>query len=52
MAFGNRVWGNETVMTFLKTGVYNYWVPLGGVIHWEVSTAQQLLHTRLSMLLA
>lgn len=36
MGIGNRIWGNETVMTFLKTGVFNYWVPLGGVIHWEV----------------
>ena len=36
VGIGNRIWGNETVMTFLKTGVFNYWVPLGGVIHWEV----------------
>jgi hypothetical protein len=36
VAFGNRVWGNETVMTYLKTGVYDYWVPLGGHIRYEV----------------
>lgn len=36
VGIGNRIWGNETVMTFLKTGIYNYWVPLGGVIHYEV----------------
>ena len=36
VGIGNRIWGNETVMTFLKTGVYKYWVPLGGVIHYEV----------------
>lgn len=35
MAFGNRVWGNETVLTYLKTGEYNYWVPLGRKIHYK-----------------
>ncbi|CAL8471442.1 g10984 [Coccomyxa elongata] len=35
VGIGNRIWGNETVMTFLKTGIYKYWVPLGGVIHYE-----------------
>ena len=38
MGFGNRVWGNETVMNYLKTGVFNYWVPTGSDVHWEVST--------------
>lgn len=44
VGIGNRVWGNETVMTFLKTGIFNYWVPLGGVIHWEVLPCSSLVH--------
>ena len=35
MGFGNRVWGNETVMTYLKTGLFRYWVPTGRKIVWE-----------------
>ena len=37
MKFGNRIWGNHTVMTYLKTGVFDYWVPVGRPVHWEVS---------------
>ena len=37
MGVGNRVWGNHTVMTYLKTGVFDYWVPVGHSVHWEVS---------------
>ena len=37
VGFGNRIWGNQTVMTYLKTGVFNYWVPAGSPVHWEVS---------------
>ena len=33
---GNRVWGNETVMTYLKTGLYRYWLPPAGRIKWKV----------------
>ncbi|CAL5224317.1 g6984 [Coccomyxa viridis] len=33
--FGNRIWGNHTVMTYLKTGVFDYWVPVGRPVHWE-----------------
>ena len=38
MKFGNKIWGNHTVMTYLKTGVFDYWVPVGRPVHWEVST--------------
>ncbi len=37
VAFGNRVWGNETIMGFLKTGVFHHWVPIGRAIHHEVN---------------
>ncbi len=37
--FGNKIWGNHTVMTYLKTGVFDYWVPVGRPVHWEVSAA-------------
>ena len=36
VGIGNRVWGNETVMTYLKTGLYRYWVPPAGRIKWKV----------------
>ena len=38
VGFGNRAWGNETVMTYLKTGVFNYSVPTGRPVHWEVGS--------------
>ena len=38
MACGNRVWGNETVMTYLKTGLFRYWLPPVGRIKWQVHT--------------
>ena len=37
VGFGNRAWGNETVMTYLKTGVFDYSVVAGRSVHWEVS---------------
>ena len=43
MAFGNRVWGNETIMRFLKTGVFHHWVPVGRPVHYEVSQLQRPL---------
>ena len=42
VGIGNRVWGNETVMTYLKTGLYRYWVPPVGRIKWQVPPG--LLH--------
>ena len=36
VGFGNRVWGNETVMTYLKMGLYRYWLPPAGRIKWKV----------------
>ena len=46
---GNRVWGNHTVMEYLKTGVFDYWVPVGHSVHWEVSLSrlQGLVQMRL-----
>lgn len=43
--FGNKIWGNHTVMTYLKTGVFDYWVPVGRPVHWEVSAADFRLRT-------
>ena len=40
VGFGNRAWGNETVMTYLKTGVFNYSVPTGRAVHWEVGSPE------------
>jgi beta-glucosidase/6-phospho-beta-glucosidase/beta-galactosidase len=34
-AFGNRVWGNETIMRFLKTGVFHHWVPVGKAVRFD-----------------
>ena len=44
VAFGNRVWGNETIMRFLKTGVFHHWVPVGKAVHYEVRFAAALLY--------
>jgi hypothetical protein len=43
VACGNRVWGNETVMTYLKTGLYRYWLPPAGRIKWQARTSAHLL---------
>lgn len=31
----NRIWGNESVMNYLKHGVFHHFVPLQRAIHWE-----------------
>ena len=33
----NRIWGNESVMNYLKHGVFHHFIPLQHAIHWEVS---------------
>ncbi len=45
---GNRVWGNETVMTYLKTGLYRYWLPPAGRIKWKVRIPSALLPCMIS----
>ncbi|KAL3135656.1 hypothetical protein ABBQ38_006135 [Trebouxia sp. C0009 RCD-2024] len=32
---GNRVWGNETVMRYLKEGVFHHWLPPCRHLHWR-----------------
>ena len=39
VAFGNRMWGNEVVMTYLKTGEYRHWAPINNVTRWTVGAA-------------
>ena len=39
MAFGNRMWGNEVVMNYLRTGEYRHWAPVNKVTRWTVSPA-------------
>ncbi|KAK9840609.1 hypothetical protein WJX81_004313 [Elliptochloris bilobata] len=34
VAFGNRMWGNEVVMTYLRTGEYRHWAPINKVTRW------------------
>ena len=39
MAFGNRMWGNEVVMNYLRTGEYRHWAPVNKVTRWTVIPA-------------
>jgi len=36
VAFGNRLWGNEVVMTYLRTGEFRHWAPIRKVTRWTV----------------
>lgn len=40
IAFSNRIWGNETVMNYLKTGTFHHWLPIGRACHWEDPAGQ------------
>ena len=31
----NRIWGNETVMNYLKSGVFHHKPPITRAMHWE-----------------
>ena len=46
MAFGNRMWGNEVVMNYLRTGEYRHWAPVNKVTRWTVSPACIISHGR------
>ena len=39
VAFGNRMWGNEVVMNYLRTGEYRHWAPVNKVTRWTVIPA-------------
>ena len=40
ISFANRVWGNETVMNYLKTGTFHHWLPIGRACHWDDPAGQ------------
>ena len=31
----NRIWGNETVLNYLKSGVFHHKPPFTPAMHWE-----------------
>ena len=31
----NRIWGNETVLNYLKSGVFHHKPPFSRAMHWE-----------------
>jgi beta-glucosidase/6-phospho-beta-glucosidase/beta-galactosidase len=35
VAVGNNLWGNETVMNYLKIGTFFQWVPIGRRVKWK-----------------
>ena len=35
MRMANRVWGNESVLNYLKTGVFHHKPPFSRAMHWE-----------------
>lgn len=42
VAFGNRMWGNEVVMNYLRTGEYRHWAPIAKVTRWTARPAPKL----------